>query len=837
MINKKIYFFGLIAILMMTPIMVLGWTGDGPRPAPEPKGQRGLVVSDDSTPAPPPSTPVARPVENPQPSPPSPRAGNVNAPLPATQPAQTIGGFPKFLRLFPSWSDRKPASSDVTNALGIAVPGTGILQVQAESRPEEPIERKEKVGGPGANVVQPTPTPSANPQDLFSSAAGSQGVEIQRRSPLVGDPRIEGLHFGQIVTQADGAYWFPARVDLDTVISKLNADNIRDIVVIRGPYSVRHGPGFSFLDIETTPTFRSKSGCFEAYGSSAVVYRTNGDGWQGTQNLWGGNADWGFRLSYDLLSAGDYAAGNGTRLPSTYNNHFVDFAFGIDLSPTSQFEIKYVHVLQSNVLLPGLLTGINRLTTDAVNARFEATKGDWYDRFVFDAWMNTTQFNGDSANSATRRQIPILDNIFTTASITDAKGNVRTNFFPVRLDINTDGNAVAFGAREITTWGALDGFNVSLGADVRVFANYYNELDAFNISLLQPNAQPANLGIPNARQIDTGILLDSSIPVGERYLFKVGARIDMVNTRFIEFGRNVDTADYLARVGDTQGDKNFFLYSGYAMGEYKVTPDWSVQSSYGYAQRPPTLTELYAGGAFLGMIQNGLNSIYGNPELNKEQIHQINLGTTANYEFFRTGFNAYYAFLPDYITYDSLGAFTVDTKINGAGDGFVGTTPINRLRFVNTRLATLYGFDFFSEAKVAPWLTPFASLSFVEGWDQSRDTALPGIAPLSARLGLRVHEPETKPRWAVEYFARVVADQDLFANSTVDPRLALGEQRTGGFVVHNLRGYWNVSEKVLVHAGLENFGNRNYREHLDLRTGFGVLQPGINFYVGMKMSY
>ena len=99
-----------------------------------------------------------------------------------------------------------------------------------------------------------------------------------------------------------------------------------------------------------------------------------------------------------------------------------------------------------------------------------------------------------------------------------------------------------------------------------------------------------------------------------------------------------------------------------------------------------------------------------------------------------------------------------------------------------------------------------------------------------ARVGLRLHQPTTNPRWGVEYTARMVATQNLFASY-------LGEQRTGGFVVHYLRAYWQPRDNIQVLAGVENIGNLQYREHLDLRTGFGVFQPGINVYTGVRVSY
>jgi outer membrane receptor protein involved in Fe transport len=206
-------------------------------------------------------------------------------------------------------------------------------------------------------------------------------------------------------------------------------------------------------------------------------------------------------------------------------------------------------------------------------------------------------------------------------------------------------------------------------------------------------------------------------------------------------------------------------------------------------------------------------------------MHHLNVGFNGKYDDVRMGVNSYYAFLPNYITYRTLGLFTVDLGPLGQG-----VTPIQQLQFINTRSATLWGVDLYGEVDATPWLTPFATFSYVQGWDQFNDEALPGIAPMYSRVGLRFHEPGNNPRWGVEYFARMVGTQDLFADS-------LGEQRTGGFVVHNLRGYWQPTEKLLFLAGVENIGDRYYREHLDLRTGLAVFQPGINFYLGAKITY
>ncbi len=46
---------------------------------------------------------------------------------------------------------------------------------------------------------------------------------------------------------------------------------------------------------------------------------------------------------------------------------------------------------------------------------------------------------------------------------------------------------------------------------------------------------------------------------------------------------------------------------------------------------------------------------------------------------------------------------------------------------------------------------------------------------------------------------------------------------------------------MLIVAGVENFTNKQYQEHLDFRSenplGLSTFQPGANAYVGAEMTY
>jgi len=683
------------------------------------------------------------------------------------------------------------------------------------------------------------PSPGAPATDLGNLLQSSGAVETQKRSPIVNDPRIDGMHFGQIATWADGGYWFPARVDLDTATSKLNADNIQDMQVIKGPYSVRYGPGFAFLDITTLPTPRSQSGCFDAQGSTSIIYHTNGSGFSGQQTVSGGGTDWGFRASYDIMEAGNYRTGNGSVMPSSYNNQFYNLAYGMTLAPNVNVEMKYMHVGQNDVFLPGLLTNIQNLATDSFTTRLTATDGAYFDKFVADVWVNNTTFNGNSNSLNTRQQVPFLNNALPGLTAAVPGGQ------PIRLDLTTDGNTFTYGYREMMTWGDVKGFNVTAGTDLRVLQSQYNEYDSFNFSVFSPppnfglKPNPVNLGIPDARQIDPGLFVDTSVPIGEYLVFKSGVRVDFVSTQFLGFGPNADPGIYTGAVptggapayAGVPTDREWILPSGFLTGEYKITDHVTASAGYGYAQRAPTSTELYAGGAFLGLIQNGANAFYGNPNLDREQIHQFDIGIKAKYDCFRAGASGFYAFMPGYITYDNLGPFTVTATVPPAGPTQFRSSVVNdNFRFANTNMATMWGTSLFAEYDLLPWFTPFLSMNYTQGWDQTRDVALPGIAPLDSRVGFRIHEPGQTPKWAIEYYARIVDNQDLAAFN-------LGEQTTPGFVVHYIRAYYQPRENVMLLAGVDNIGNLEYREHLDLRTGNGTFQPGVNYYLGAKISY
>jgi outer membrane receptor protein involved in Fe transport len=290
--------------------------------------------------------------------------------------------------------------------------------------------------------------------------------------------------------------------------------------------------------------------------------------------------------------------------------------------------------------------------------------------------------------------------------------------------------------------------------------------------------------------------------------------------------------------------RDFGLIAGFLQDEYKLDDHWTATAAIGYAQRAPTLTELYASGPFIGVLQQGTSRLIGDPNLKEEKLTQFDVGVRAEYDRFQLGVTGFYALVSDYITFD----------VNRKGFG------LTQVVYTNTDRASLAGGEVFGVWDATDWLTPFGSLSYVQGTDLTASDRrrrndlessrrndpvsltrkpatepLPQIPPLESRLGLRVHAPGRDPWWQVEFSARMVSGQDNVARS-------LDEFPTPGFTVFTVRGFLKVSDGVLVSAGVENFGDRNYREHLDPISGTllnsgPLFRPGTNFFFNTQITY
>lgn len=743
---------------------------------------------------------------------------------------------PGYMRIIDSWSTSpdevfRPASFQDAGPAPVAAPifqdntnrGRRLFGSPSGSRSLLSANRRSLSRQPGTNVVLGTESKGRKTTDigqLLGKSSSSIGIATEKRSPIVTDVRVRGTQVGQLL--ASGSYWFPVRSDLDTLLSKIDSSIIQDVIVIKGPYASRYGPGYSFIDFELKHTPRYENG-FEVHGSSSINYATNGEQWNGRQTFWGGDEDYGFRVGYGLRSGVDYETGDGVKLPSSYKSGDLDFAFGFDLDDDRSIEFQYLRLDQSDVQLPNQINVIDFLATDSYEVTYTERDGV-ADLLVFESWFNLTRLQGDSQDSGKRAQIPELD---------------QENF----INFIEGWNSSA-GFNLALTWDMDGGQTLTLGTDFRYLMQELNEFS--DADFFFGNPPLSNFQLPSSYQSDAGIFIEHVNPVTDRLTIRSGGRFDWVNSNAetdadgaLLFGS--PTLEEF--IGGAPGvfDQSFELGQGFITTEYQACDHITLTSGLGFGMRAPTMAEMYSNGTFSTIMpQFALTAPFGNPLLKPEKRYQVDLGMAYDYGDKRGGVNAYHAWIIDYITLD------------GGFGNMVGTAFQPAYGYTNTDLATLAGFEAFAEQDLNTWFTAFGTMSFTEGRDHKRngtnypfsfatftanersnavqdEEPLYAIFPLEARVGLRLTEPTTG-QYGLEFSARIVDNQDRIARTLL-------ETETAGFTTYDLRGFIQATDSLLLVGGVENLTDKNYQEHFDPRNLANVFRPGINYYFGAELVY
>ncbi len=676
---------------------------------------------------------------------------------------------------------------------------------------------------------------------VLSQGNRVQNVEVQRRSPVSMDPNIRGFRENQIYSQANGQYWVPARNDLDTMLSKIDPGTVQNVTIIPGPYGVIYGPGFAFIDIQQPVTPRYNQGPEHHYSVSTGT-RTNGGQVTGRETVWGGDQNFGYRITTGQRKGSNYNAGNGQDIPSNFEVYDLNADFGYSVTEGQRLEFSYLRLNQGRTAYAGEVFDISTLYTDGYNLRYidEDPTARW-SRMVVQSWFNHTTFNGDTSTNKFNPDFAV-DNRITTAL--DAQAGLP--FGSTTLSGATSGMIRNTGGRLAWQFGETDATHFNTGTDFRYLSQNITESYDTNVTNTSVLPTPSfGTNMPTAFMTDAGFFGELTTQLAPFWTTTIGGRIDYVSTtaRAGEVDPNSFLSLYHTSADPDSLSQNNQLYALFLNNQVELTRNWTMRGGFGYAERAPSMIERYADGLFLDVLQNGISRVIGDPTLRKERAWQVDVGLSAEYDRFRGRVNAYQAWINDYITFASAPVTVPDS------------TGFNLVQYFNTPLATLSGVLMAGDYDLAPQLTTFGSMRFTEGRDQTLNAPLPSIFPMDSIVGLRFHDPQQGQRWGLEGFARIVNTQNrLGALHFLDTATGTGsltdpstyqEERTPGFTVYNLRSYWNVNQRLSITAGIDNLTNKNYQTHLDQRFlgttgGFAptrVLSPGITPYFSMNWTY
>ena len=562
----------------------------------------------------------------------------------------------------------------------------GGLIAQATGGGDESVSAGAVVGGDAAFRA------STDLGDFLQKSLSQ--MPSQSRNPIVTEILPNGESNRQVL--GSGSHWIPARMDLDTMLSKIDSRIVQEVAVIKGPYSALYGPAFSFIDFEFLPAPRH-SGAFQTSGRTSFDFKSNGEQWYGRQAIWGGGEQGGYRVGYGHRTGNDYRAGNGELIPSSYNSRELDVAWGWDFTPDRHMEFHYLRLDQTGVELAGQVFDIDFLATDGFEVEY-VMEDFAFGQIEVEAWYNRTRLAGNA----------------------DGKGEQFPFFQRLNLSGATDVDSMSTGYRLLLSQ-QTDQLTVKGGSDLRFVKQELNEITSADGFGLISAWDSRNSPIPRSHWSNPGLFTHGEFHFGDIASLSLGGRVDWVSANIEEDS----TAPVSTRGGGTgipynvivgervpsrDFDRDFDLWSAFVTLDRDLSRCMKILAGYGYAERAPTLTELYAAEPFMFVLQNGLNVVTGDPLLKKERLHQCDLGFGYDNGTTRFRINGFYAWIGDYITFEAveaIGVGVIDEQLN--------------LKFVNTELATLSGGDLFVELDLNAWMTTFATASYVEGRDHRRN--------------------------------------------------------------------------------------------------------------------
>ena len=664
-----------------------------------------------------------------------------------------------------------------------------------------------------------------NAGSALRDSASAQGVTVQRRSAIAFDPRIRGYHIGQVITDAGGTTWTPVRPDLDSMVSKIDPTLINDIVVYRGPYTTRLGPGFAFLDVDVASTPRFEDG-YQSNNRFGYDIRTNGSQQYLHNTLYGGAANYGYLVNYGYRNGADYRAGNGQRIPASYNSQNVTAQVGFHLDTHTRLETRFDYLLQGQTQIPGQFFNIDRLQTNSFSVSLHDYENeDAWIRMRLDGWYNETPLQASTGDSGIFNVVGRVNDALNR----EAAGTAIANFSG-RSSARLNGS----GGRFEALTGDKDVSLLRMGVDIRYYRQRLDEQFTFYRPGSSQFPTDDNTFVPNVEMLDPGLYFEWSSNPTTWWTARLGGRTDFVKTN--PFGINPLARNY----NPLRTKQSNTLYGFYLSNDFRLDDEWSANISFGQAQRPPTLMERYADGVFISVLQSGFTRVIGDPTLTAERLWQIDASLAADYGTTRARLTGFHSWILDYITYRGV---TVQPEPSGA----------SLLRYTNTPLATLTGFEALAETDVDSNTTLYATQFFTRGQDQTIGQPLTGISPIDTRLGIRFRSSEPSNQVGLDLNARIVGVQNRVGHvrtAGIASGDAAFETRTPFFWTLGVRGFWNPRPNLNIVAGVENLLDRTYLEHLDLRLGVQpssvfppadrpvfAYAPGITPYFGFNYTY
>jgi len=639
--------------------------------------------------------------------------------------------------------------------------------------------------------------------------------EFLRREPNVAgirkgggniDPVVRGLKFSQLNVQTNTGQKIeggcPNR--MDPAVSHIDVNDISRIDIIKGPYALRYGPNFGAVLNLVTEKARPYDK-FEIHAKALVGFESNWNGNKQHVSINGGGRKVYFALTGNHMEYGNYTAGNGETIPSSFTKYNYSAELGITPAEKHELLFSYKSSHGFDINFPALAMDEREDDTELMSANYHYLNPGGYLQTV-DAKIYHSNVNHEMDN----KWRPFSDTVVAVSTI----------------NAKNAGGRMDFGLGN-------EAYRLQLGAD---FEDIYKDGQRVKNLIMQPNlpVKTENLW-SNAKIQNLGFFAEYKRGKNRNVEWVISGRLDMNKA-------TSDPMQYTNMMGndvyynDTT-DSDFVNFSISAGMTYRLTDQLSLDFALGRGVRSPDMTE-----RFIILLPVGYDNYdyLGNPQLKPENNQQADL--TFNYMNDNLGqfsINGFYSWITDYIT----GIKLPPSQVMPQTKGVLGVK-----QFQNIDNAFLYGFEF---AWFTPSLKPYGG-SLIASYTAGRNPEavayiieggevvgseivendpLPEIPPLEANL--RAHwyffDNTIKP----EIHLRFVAAQNRISES-------YDEMKTPGFFTMGINLSYQFNQYLSMTGGVSNLFDEAYYEHLNRRiigSDLPLYEPGRIFWLNVMVNF
>ncbi len=665
---------------------------------------------------------------------------------------------------------------------------------QNETLPAITVEAPVYLYTPGISYATPG-------EENFTSHGGGDflrnipGVDGGRLGGHGIDPVIRGQQQTQLNIMADGAFVHggcPNRMDPPTSFTAVSSYD--EIKVVKGYQSVQNGPGGTGGTVLFERAPRGARGDEITWsGEIEGGYTTNSSTPEGVFALTGGNNTAEMRFNGTTTRANNYKDGSGKTVRSAFDSH------SLLLMPT--------WFVSDNTTLT---LGLERLRTDDALFAGAAMDAPLDETFIYRA-KASHDYDHDILQSVNVEAYKsMVDHMMDNYSL-------RTNT-GMKMRVYSDSDTLG---GKITT--ALKAANLPFTIGIEHHSNNRDARRYSGMAMAADATTEQSYMWPDATIAQSGLFVETEMPLSAPVRLRLGGRYDYVKAQADKadavFGTISANTLYTNHYGyDAASDAHENNFGGLARLEYDLSDDTTLFAGVSRSVRTADATERFmaanSGTAAMRWV--------GNPHIDPEAHHQLDVGLSTGGTGWSWGMNAYYDDVRDFIMRDTA----------RGQDGIVANSGETIYRNID---ATLAGAEMEGQWQINGHFTLDGALTYTYGENDEDNDALAQIPPLTGHIALDYTLDDT---WSFGGRTQFATQQTRIDDNTSTRDV----RKTPGYATIDLYGQWAINPAFTLRFGVDNILDHDYARHINRSSAFDatevqVNEPGRAAYMRLKATF